>query len=375
MVIFTVLLASVTLPALATVYPYTLDSFLINTETFDNGDVTFTYKFNVPYYLLVYGNGVVYFDEKVTNNAIRGFPATGLDVLNFHCWPLGYRYEYGVPVDYGVLDISDFREQSTMQVTFEADLAYSYTFYSEAPGPGYLTLDSNVLFYFYDANGTFMRAVSKGTAFRITLPELADGQTQYDSVTALDVPYELTLIDGASYVVPVFQCKVTLPGHDCGVQLEHLSLNPTLFCIRANYNVLKENSATLKAVDKKLEQTNDLLGSVNDELSDANEALGNIHEQNETIINGTDEQQQDYEDFRGQQQDVDESLQSSIEKLQEYQKFDTGTVFGAINDFLEADGWKDIRYLLVPILEWPHTATMMLFILAFATLRTLLLGR
>lgn len=372
--ILTVLLASVTLPAFAVVYPYTLKDCLIDEETLDNGDVTATFGFNkYDPHMTIFSQGMVYFDGRLQD--LYGVDCTGRDFMNFHAWPLGHKYNAGDPITYGVLDIRDFKEHSTLRVSAEGDLHYAYIFHSEAPGNAYLTPSATIYFHFYDENGKYIRSLHDTSGMRITLPEQPDGVQSRGTAVLFSQPYELTILANAAYVVPAIECTVTLPGNEAGVQIVNLTFDISDFRLHSSYNMFKEDSETMKAIEAELEETNDHLGNIEGELSDANAALGNIHQQNETIINGTNDQRQEAQDKQDQMENASQDLDEMIEELGGLENYDTSSSFETITNFLSSSGWYSMLTLTEPIFNWQHMTTILLIVVAFSTISILFFGR
>ena len=359
MVIFTVLLASVTLPALAAnelIYD-PADYFYYQAISGDTKTLWFQVQ-TTPYVKFYIGHDLQYYGWRNQEWLDTGsYGATN----RYEVFPLGLEAMVGSGMVAG-FDVRSFNDGATISLmsNFSVRLTYSYSQYAAGDGTVQYTASYSLLMYDEDFNFIGIQSPTAETG-SITLPEKDPNNTWSVTHQPFSSASSVRLSDGCAYIAPLLKFQFIQPDEVDGAYVHTVAFLYNWWNLGISRSLVAEQSLLMQSIDDKLAETNDQLGDLNDKA--------------DTIINGTDEQQEDFENFQNQQQDVDEDLQDAMSKLEGYQNFDTSTVFGAINDFLEADGWHEIRFLLQPLLDWEHTATIMIFVLAFATLRTLLLGR
>lgn len=352
-VICTLLLASVTLPAMAapTKILYPSDYLSSYNERVD-GSALCTFRFKTTqggYYQFYNGDqytSVSYGDFSFApdynnydyyqlswcplSNSITRPEASGI-VISLSDFKTGMYFNFGTAIQ--------------LQVTFSTGGSSTYTYQTKASA----TLS------WYDANYQFIEAT--------TTPVVTRSWSYADPAVSdkwvIQSSFDLQIPENAEYLVP--RIIVRIDDNGAGAITSISSTSNEYFDITCTKDAVRGNSATMKAIESKLVEVNDQLGDLNDKT--------------DQIINGTDKQQEHAQDVYDEVQNESDTLDDQLGQLEDLEDFDTATVFGTINDFLEADGWKDIRILLEPLLDWTHVSTVMLFVFAFSTMRFLFLGR
>lgn len=373
MVIFTVLLASVTLPAWAAGNKIYKLSDYYTTHAVTGNDVVYAFTITTsPCLALRYGNTIS--DMGVPNGSWVEVKNSYNDNPSFYIYPLGaYVSNDSGDINAG-LYIGDFVTDALVRLTNSITFRVRFDMTYVDEGNYTIPYTFATTYLFYDRDGHYITQKSSTSGGTVTYGNPGNGTPIVSDYIQPFSDVEIKVPRGAVYCTPYFW--FSFENSDNGSPAYITAFQPFYnhFTVNVRENMFLKQSETMKAIEAELEETNDHLGNIEGELSDINTGIGSIYDQNETIINGTDEQAGHAQDVWEQIGEVDEDLDDHLSELEQFEELDTSTVFGSINDFLEADGWFDIRELLAPLLDWPYTATIMIFVIAFSTMRVLLLG-
>ena len=293
--------------------------------------------------------------------------------LRLWVYPLGKKYEEGSKLTSSAsgqiaIDVHDFKPSAavTVNANLYLHLDYIYDTALNASASDYLGLTWYIKFFEYDANGNCVNVIIETVQ---GVYGLDPQTTQATLAVPLQKTIEITSMhEDTRYVVPFFRVGMSLPQNVPDIELRRVDFSAKAFFIQTQTDMIMKDSLTLEAIEKHLEDLNDKTDVTNEKLDDLNDKA-------DTIINGEQYQQSNAQDGAEQvgqnQQDMDDILA----QLDDYEKLDTTTAMDAIKNFLEEDGWRDVRELISPVIDWTYTITIMLIILSLINLSIILFGR
>lgn len=358
--IATILLASVTVPAYAVSWTVLNPADYIASSTRDDNDIVYvTYDFNTSPLISYrvsgvqggYATGISYDSVSIDIGSDYEFP------VYFDMYPLGVAMPSGSPLsrvaDAIAIEARDFRPNAALTVDSNISLSVKYNFdlTEEYSGVDYTQVVVIVKFFQYDGSGNYIGVISNKSNEVCPIPPTDEG------IYRVPVSQTLSLSDvedNLRYIVPHVYVQVTMPEDLPYVSVSEVSLSSSDFTISTRTDMLLQDSLTMQAIENQLEDLNDKA---------------------DTIINGTDEQNQEAQDKQEQILDKSEQMDEYLEELDKVEKIDTSSAIETITNFLAGDGWYSVVDLLEPLLNWSHTATIMLIVVSFCTLSILFFGR
>lgn len=345
-VIFFVTLLSVA-PAFAASFTVYDPADYIGRTSADGNTITTEFVFpSTPMYY-VYANGTPPSDS-FSGSFDYQVDADWTSVL-IRTFPFGTFRSSGEVAAGPVVELDDFKKNSVLSVEFFTTFRIKYVNRWENAGPddtGYIT--SSASFFFYDGSGNFITAITSSPITNTVYMSSTSG-----SGHALLNGFDVSIPDNAIYMIPAYRSNFVLPTGSAVVTSISNAGNPW-FTVRTTSDAVIEQTETMNAIERH---------------------LGEIVDQNETIINGTPEKQAEADAIQDQIDKYHSEMDEAMSELDEYEKWDDTTVMDDIQNFLTADGWKQVRELLSPILDWGPTALIMLLALSMINLSIILFGR
>lgn len=365
--ILTVLLASVTLPALAVGHKIYKLSDYYTTHAVVGNDVVYAFTVSTaPVLALRYGNTV--YNVGVPNGSWVEVKNSYNDNPSFYIYPLGSYVANDTADIYHGLYIGDFVSDAlvrlTNSITFRVRFDMRYVDEGNYTIP--YTFATNYLFY--DKDGHYITKSASTSGGTVTYGNPGNGTPIVSDYIQPFSDVEVKVPHGAVYCTPYFW--FSFENSDSASPAYITAFQPFYnhFTVNVRENMILKQSETMKAIEAELEETNEHLGDIGDQLDDVNGQLDDILHADDAQVSWADDEQ---ERVNGTAQDIDETL-TDLEKLEDY---DTSSAISTITSFLSDPGWRSLKYLLTPILEWEHTATIMLVVVAFSTVSVLFFGR
>ena len=356
-VIAVILVCSIVVPAFAAFNVLRPSDYLSNTLN-KNGVIYSYYRFNARPVIKYDGSSG---SGNVGNENAYYIPNANDTSVSIRYFPLGTLVSGNAPASGAVIDIRDFKVGSVVDIATTYQLKIYYQAGATAVPPEAAYTNSIVYIYFYDVNGNYI-SVTNSYAKRVDF----EVNSSEGTVWALQSTFSFAVPDNCAYMIPYFRCRFEFP--QPVTEIVRVETMDTYFQLNVGVDSVLENSETMKKIEKHLADIGDKIDDTNDKLDETNEKL-------DDIISGSEEQQSAASDAEDQVQSNEQQFDDIMDQLEDYESIDTSTVFGAIHDFLEQDGWKDVRELLSPVLDWTHTATIMLIILSLINLSIILFGR
>lgn len=345
------LVASLIIPAQAAnnvLYP---KDYILYTKYEDNIE-TISYNFDVSPFLSV--------KERINGHSYTGFNFVDIngvyseDTYIFRIYPLGQAFTPGASNNGTLIDIGDFKSRAIIKLTCDLEFYVHIEAQPFASGNSTCYFESTPYVCFYDKDGNFVNwTLADAERKEIVIEDIGNVEQSLQKFP-LDVEIPLQIPDGAVYMAPCVLSYFYPPAGDAPHSIGFLRANCNRFIMRADKSILLEQSETLKAVE---------------------EQLGDLNDKADTIINGTQEQQQDGQNAVDKAEEQDREFDEIMEQLEDYEKIDTSSIASVIQDFVYTDGWLYIKDLLSPVLNWNPYIVTMLVVLALVNLSVILFGR
>ena len=293
------------------------------------------------------------------SGSIQILPSPGSSSQIFYIYPLGYKTSSGPPLSSNssnvAIDVTEFKSNVafTVESTIFFQLDVNYSTYDQYLDERY-TLAATWYFHGYNSSGAYVGGVASTTySYNGTLQDVSNEQYTVELPVSVTIS-PMTLADKVSYVVPVCSVSYVITEDEADLSIDYWRLTCDDFNITTRTDMLLQESLTLQAIEGQ---------------------LGDLNDKTDTLINGTPEQNQAAQDTLDQTQDIGKEFNVLMAQLDELGESDTSTVMGAMQDFLEEDGWQDLRVLVAPVLDWKYFITIALIVLSLVNLSIILFGR
>ena len=358
-VIATVIVATIVFPAHAALFvikPSKLIPAIVN-----NGDGIYSYTYRLPNAPLwkVFADGqLIRQQQQEFSIYTSDYGASGDPLYRIRLFSTGAEPSTS-KADCPVLDLTDFKTNSVLSFGFNVQIRLECT----TGGSSNLTWSSLSApeIYWYDADYSY---IGKWTGTN-TSRDL-DATTPI-SFWALQNSYDISIPANAVYCVPAATIRLYDPGQGSITNIS--STHAEYFDFTVTKDSVIENSDTMKAMDQK---------------------LGELIEQNETIINGTPDQQEQADSIAGAAQDAMDSIDGVISDLEKYPEVDSGDIdFGELptvsvgdadldlsfDDLIGGEDYKVFNNFFLTISRDDMWIKMMVIVAMTVWLSTLLYGR
>lgn len=356
-VITVVLLASFVLPVHAASWTTVVPANHIKETSLEGNVRKVTYDFGIPplcFYQCTGASGSFYTSTSIPLDHDVYPP------INFGIYPLGKYAEAGYNLSSSgsgqiAIDVSDFKSEAILKLGTKFHITLDL-FYFSVPN-SYTsepyTLSANWSFMCYNSSGEFLGFFDASSDFKNFV--LQDTDTEYTYVIEFE-PYCYMSVpsDDVKYVIPLISVDLLRGTYTGNIDLRNLTFSFDNFTLSVSTDMLLKESLTLQAIE--------------DELADLNDKA-------DTIINGTQEQQQDGQNAVDKSDELDREFDEIMDQLEDYEKIDTSSVSSVIQDFVYTDGWLYIKDLLSPVLNWNPYIVTILVVLALVNLSVILFGR
>lgn len=283
--------------ALSVIRPSKLTPTIVN-----NGDGIYTYTYRLPTAPLwkVFADGqLIHQQQQEFSIYTSDYGASGDPLFRIRLFSTGAEPSTA-KADCPVLDLTDFKTNSVLSFGFNVQIRLECT----TGGSSNLTWSSLSApeIYWYDAD---YRYIGKWTGTNTSID--LDATTPI-SFWALQNSYDISIPSNAVYCVPAATIRLYDPGQGSITNIS--STHAEYFDFTVTKDSVIENSDTMKAIDKK---------------------FGELIDQNETIINGTPDQQEQADAMAGAGQDAMDSIDGAIDDLEKYPEVNSGDVdFGQL---------------------------------------------
>lgn len=292
----------------------------------------------------------------------------------FLVYPLGTKFSGGPPLSSSsfnvAIAVSDFKSNAALTVSssLELSLGVSYTAYSQFIEEK-LVIDVLWSFAGYGGSGNYLGSI-ESTDY-LTNKTLQD--VYVDEQYSLIVPVNMTISplsfeEKVYYIVPYVSLTYHVINDHEDICIDYWRLSCDDFSITTRIDMLYEQSLTMQKIE-------DQIGDLGDKLDNVDDQLGDLNDKADTIINGNDHQLNNAQDGSEKVEQNQDTMDDVLADLDEYDKLDATTGMEAIQNFLDQDGWLDVRELISPLLEWGPTVTIMLIVLSLINLSVILFGR
>lgn len=345
------LVASLIIPAQAAnnvLYP---KDYILYTK-YEGNIETISYYFDVSPYLSVM--------ERINGHLYTGFNFVDIngvyseDTYIFRVYPLGQAFTPGAFNNGTLIDIGDFKSRAIIKLTCDLEFYVHIEAQPFASGDSTCYFESTPYVCFYDKDGNFVDWTLADVERKEIVIEDIGNVEQSLQKFPLDVEIPLQIPDGAAYMAPCVLSYFYPPETEAPHSIGFLRANCNRFILRADKSILLEQSETLKAVE---------------------EQLGDLNDKADTIINGDQQQQDSAQDGSENVQQNQQHMDDILAQLDDYEKMDTTSAMEAIKNFLDEDGWNDVREVIGPVIDWSPTVTIMLIVLSLINLSIILFGR
>ena len=169
-------------------------------------------------------------------------------------YPLGGPLMPNEALDYGGIDISDFKSLSIVDLGCNFNFAIGYTGTPEAAGGSSGYFNSYCNYFFYDSDMHYLSSDRSSTVrYDLVLP-YNGSDPQSAVVVPLDVNLQMQIPEGAAYFVPVIQSYFYPPSDEASIRITRLQLMVPTFKMFAEKNMILAQSETMEAIDDKLGQ-------------------------------------------------------------------------------------------------------------------------
>lgn len=357
-VIAFVLVASLTVPAHAAAWTALVPAEHIDNMHYEGNIRCVTYDFGTSAYIQyrLQGESGNFYDTKdIQIDHSVTFPAY------FYIYPLGKYCTGGPPLSNvasgGIaIDVTDFRSEAVLDIytNFTVNLDLGYDSATDAQYDNeYYHVSVAWSFNRYNASGSYLGSIDSGSTFvNLDLQDCPEYYV-YDCSVGAYCPLSHPN-DTVAYIVPTASVTLTCTGENDRIDVRSLSFAFDSFTLSTRTDMLLKESKTLEAIE-------DQLGSLNDKA--------------DTIINGDQQQQDSAQDGSENVQQNQQQMDDILAQLDDYEKMDTTSAMVAIKNFLDEDGWNDVREVIGPVIDWSHTVTIMLIVLSLINLSIILFGR
>lgn len=273
----------------------------------------------------------------------------------FRAFPLGLFNNPTQDDPSGVVDVTDFKSKAVFDLSGVLTFDVQYAYYGTAAYESLAYFNTYTYVSFYDELGGFISSKQSDVHrhdLEFSIPE--NGDEKIGFAIPLDVKFSLDIPDNAVYMMPCILSYFYPPTDEMGHFITDVTASTNDFIIQAEKNVVIENSETMNAIKDK---------------------LGDLNNKVDTIVNGTPEQNQIAQENSELLEEYQTEMDDIFHRLDQFDHVDTASAMGAIQNFIDEDGWKDVRELISPILDWEHTVTIMLIVLSLINLSIILFGR
>lgn len=351
-----VLVASLTIPANAASWITLVPAEHISSTHYEGNIRLVTYDFGrVP--LIAINEGTTW---KGTAQLIPTYGATQNQL--FYVYPLGFKVTSGPSLSYNssnvAIDISDFKPTAALTASSSLFLEFdvNYSSYSQYLDEGY-SLTVKWSFNGYNASGGYIGAVEQTSYSEIgTLQDVMGEQYR------VEIPINMTISpmsfsETARYVIPVCTVQYTTYEDEPDINIDYWRLSCEDFTITTRTDMLLQNSLSLQAIENQ---------------------LGDLNDKADTIINGSDEMNQDAQHSSGLAQDQQEEANRVEDLEKEYlDDFDASSEIlnDKVTDFVDGTGFNQLTALVAPIMNWEHSGLIMLLVIAFINMSVIMFGR
>lgn len=346
LVIATVLLCSIFVPAMAVSNVYQPKDYISRIEYEGNNEIVY-YNFDVAPYFSV--------RNQASGVATNDFGSVFIENVNsqkpyvFRIYPLGQNFVPGSSISSGVIDIRDFKSKAVFNFEASVNFNIQYAYKTMAAGTTNFYFLSSVYFCFYDADGGFISQVSSSDIrYDVKLISALLEGTGEEYV--LDISAPMQIPENAVYMAPCILSYLYPPDQNADHLITRIDCDTQGFHLFVSKNLLIEQSETLEAINDKADD----------------------------LIYGTPEQNQAAQDA----QNKADSFQSEVEAGQELeegwlQDFDesSDSLNNTITGFINGKGFTQLSALVSPIMSWENTGVIMMLLIAFINMSIILFGR
>lgn len=349
-VIAMVLVAGLTVPVNAAVHDVYYPADWISDVISDGSDVTIRYEFTNRTYISALNRN--------TNGTTNGYEEIYLwdftsDYI-FRIFPLGRLFTPGSNCTSELIDISDFKKQAVVDLSYNMIFRVYCNTRAGADGTSELTFITYSYICYFDSDGKFLSYDYNTLQQDVIQLENRDPDGDVYVYNPGTMSLSTRIPDDAVYMAPCYLMYAYPPDGHSPIFITELDACCGGFRLDVKKNLLIEQSETLKAIE---------------------EQLGDLNDKTDTIINGTQEQQEAGQNALDKAEEQEREFDEIMDQLEEYEKIDSGSVSSEIQNFVYTDGWLYVKDLLSPLLDWGPTATIMLIVLALVNISVILFGR
>lgn len=351
-----VLVASLTIPASAVSWTVLSPVDYISDTYYEGNIRNVVFDFDRTPYIQCYYNG----RSLSSYGSIRWVDTDGVGpAARLSVFPLGAYSAGGPPLSNSssgaiAIDITDCRPNAalTLSSKFAVQLDLNYDAYDQYIDETFV-VSGYWSFQTYSESGSYLGTVSSSQFSEfIRLQDVDENYTFH-------LPLDLNLIVSELpttrvYLVPILSVNLALVEDAANIVVNYAEFLCYDFTISTQTDMLLEESLTLRAIDGK---------------------LGDLNDKADTIINGTQEQQEAGQNALDKAEEQEREFDEIMDQLEEYEKIDSGSVSAVIQEFVYSNGWLYVKDLLSPLLDWGPTATIMLIVLALVNISVILFGR
>lgn len=331
-------MASLSIPALAVAHVIPIGK-TIDTVRYEGNNVYTDYLIDDSTYISA--------KDLTTNVATNGFGSVYIDDFTsnyvFRIYPLGDIFTPGDKNSGTLIDIADLRDNAIIELTYDMVFDIQFLKHSGASGTSELHFSTSAYACFYDKDGNPVGQDVENVKEFVIL-ENPDGVID-DSMTLNPGTFRFTLSipDDAVYMAPCYLMYIYPPDSHDPIYIKTLAATCDGFRICTVKNMMLEQNQKL-----------------------------------DTIINGTPEMEQAAQNAQNQVQDQDEQVNQVEELEKEYlDDFNQSSevLNDKITDFVDGTGFNQLTALVVPVMNWEHSAMIMLLIIAFVNMSVIMFGR
>lgn len=345
-----VLFVSVVVPVYATPAVVNPADYASSINKSDRGTTLYTFRFRASPYYTCYEETTAILNA---SGVLSWNPAPNCSYYRIAVLPLG-----GTTYDSVMIDVRDFKTGAVLDVTYNAMLHLSIS--SEGSSNLTFNTSSRTVLYWFDENYNHIKTDNS------TVVQKEGSWGSNNDIWLMQNTFDMTIPENAVYVSVYYISQIYDP--DSGDITKIASTDAPWIDVVVEKDDVNADSLLLESIEKEL-------GELNDTATDIKDELGDLNDKTDVIINGTPEQNSDannkHNSVQGTSQDVDDIL----DNLNSMSSFDVSTNYDIITNFLSSPGWKDVSNLLSPLTDWEHASTIMLIVIAFATISVILFGR